>query len=796
MKSLWTKMLAAALALTMLMSVLPLLNGVGTAAYAVGSYGKTTDKNVNLRVKSATSADYLFRMPEGWVCTVLDTVKSGGKTWYKVRTTEPGASSERTHIGYVLGDFMRMLTEEEAIAWEKNPQQYYNPNATEVPGYTSGMTLGQITKDGVNFREGPSTRSASLFKVDKGIVMEVLAVPTAVDDDPWYRVKYEGKTGYIQGPYLRVIYSGVTPTPAPTAEPAPTAPVITDAPTTAPTATPVPGANGYIKTTIGKVNFRQTTGGTVVAHVDKDVAFEVTGATIKRSGYTWYPVVYQGMAGYLRSDVVKSISKEEYEKQNATPTPAPETATPAPTATPDPAEPTPTAAPTATDAPVVTATPSPTAVPSDLSNHVITILEGKTNLRVAATKDSSSKAQVDKGAILEITGTTTTGGALWYRVSYKGAVRYILGSCVRQMTVAEYNAAMGIVTPTPVPVNPTSFVMTTVDALNVRSKANGSNILGRIKAKGTVLECFGTEKVGTTTWYYVKTEFGMGYITGKYAVVTTDPSVTPTPVPDPTATPDPAQPTVTPDPAQPTATTAPTATPAPTQAVYSTLKLGSTGDAVKRLTTALKEQGYFSGAITSTYTTAVQTAVKNFQKAKGLVVDGIAGQATQQELFNGSTPVVPGEMKLYKAEKIDWYTGGINELWARGDNYQIFDVYTKTVWWAHRWAGGDHADIEPLTAADTAVLCAAYGVSTAKEIATKDLWQRRPCLVTIGSRTFACSLYGEPHGTQTILDNNFPGQCCLHFTNSKTHGTKQVNSYHTAAIQYAWEYGQQFAPAK
>lgn len=31
------------------------------------------------------------------------------------------------------------------------------------------------------------------------------------------------------------------------------------------------------------------------------------------------------------------------------------------------------------------------------------------------------------------------------------------------------------------------------------------------------------------------------------------------------------------------------------------------------------------------------------------------------------------------------------------------------------------------------------------------------------------------------------GQICMHFTNSRTHGSNKVNSYHTAAIQYAWE---------
>ena len=61
--------------------------------------------------------------------------------------------------------------------------------------------------------------------------------------------------------------------------------------------------------------------------------------------------------------------------------------------------------------------------------------------------------------------------------------------------------------------------------------------------------------------------------------------------------------------------------------------------------------------------------------------------------------------------------------------------------------------------------------------------------MTIGTRTFACSLYGVPHNPDgdTIADNNFVGQLCIHFTNSKIHDTKVVDEGHQKAIQYAWE---------
>ena len=208
----------------------------------------------------------------------------------------------------------------------------------------------------------------------------------------------------------------------------------------------------------------------------------------------------------------------------------------------------------------------------------------------------------------------------------------------------------------------------------------------------------------------------------------------------------------------------------------------------------LKNQGFYTGAVTSNYTTAVQQAVIAFQSAKGLTVDGIAGSQTQHALYGTVPPGTANTSDLtftfYPVEKIDWFTGGIQQLWAKGANYKVYDVRTGIVWWAHRWSGGFHADIEPLTAADTARLCQIYGVDDAQDIWDNNLWQRRPCLVTIGTRTFACSLMGMPHNPDgdTIPNNNMTGQICMHFTNSKGHESGKVDSYHTKAIQEAYDW--------
>jgi peptidoglycan hydrolase-like protein with peptidoglycan-binding domain len=69
---------------------------------------------------------------------------------------------------------------------------------------------------------------------------------------------------------------------------------------------------------------------------------------------------------------------------------------------------------------------------------------------------------------------------------------------------------------------------------------------------------------------------------------------------------------------------------------YTTLRWGDTGPEVKKLQQALKNRGYYSGKLDSTFGSGVYAGVKAFQKQYGLKVDGIAGPATQMLLYNTS----------------------------------------------------------------------------------------------------------------------------------------------------------------
>lgn len=59
---------------------------------------------------------------------------------------------------------------------------------------------------------------------------------------------------------------------------------------------------------------------------------------------------------------------------------------------------------------------------------------------------------------------------------------------------------------------------------------------------------------------------------------------------------------------------------------------GSTGETVKQIQTRLRDWGYYSGSIDGIYGSRTETAVKKFQKANGLTVDGRAGPKTLEAI--------------------------------------------------------------------------------------------------------------------------------------------------------------------
>ena len=229
-----------------------------------------------------------------------------------------------------------------------------------------------------------------------------------------------------------------------------------------------------------------------------------------------------------------------------------------------------------------------------------------------------------------------------------------------------------------------------------------------------------------------------------------------------------------------------------------TLEKGDNGAQVKALQLRLKELGYYTTTIDSDYGYRTAEAVSDFQRANGLTVDGVAGPATLRKIASSSAITKDEADKkqddnkqddedetTYVTESLDWYEDG-QDLFRRKTTVEVKDCRTGLVFKAQVLYGTNHLDVEPLTAADTEILLQINGGVEFK-------YYRRPVLVKYNGHVYAASIYSEPHGDQTITNNNFEGQFCLHFTGSKLHKKDENGNYkddadHQKCVQEALKY--------
>ncbi len=233
-----------------------------------------------------------------------------------------------------------------------------------------------------------------------------------------------------------------------------------------------------------------------------------------------------------------------------------------------------------------------------------------------------------------------------------------------------------------------------------------------------------------------------------------------------------------------------------------TMKVGSTGEQVVYMTRRLKELGYLTGSETDVYSSSVAEAVRWFQNSNALSADGIAGSATLTKLYsdkaldasgsmtgNDDKPVkvdgTPVKPSLSAVKNVDFFSSEGDKYFNRkkgtfrdGAYAIVTDVATGISYRVKRVGGYNHTDVEPATAFDTWQMYRIYGEEWA--------WTRHAVLVTLSDgTTLAGSANGMPHGGSHIDGNNMNGHTCIHFLNSRTHGSDKVDAAHQSAIRTA-----------
>ncbi|WP_285856825.1 hypothetical protein [Mesobacillus subterraneus] len=115
----------------------------------------------------------------------------------------------------------------------------------------------------------------------------------------------------------------------------------------------------------------------------------------------------------------------------------------------------------------------------------------------------------------------------------------------------------------------------------------------------------------------------------------------------------------------------------------------------------------------------------------------------------------------------------VNNILPRYSKFTVVDLETGMKFRVQRRAGSNHADVQPLTSKDTAIMKEIYN--------GKWSWKRRAIIVVSDDGKIAASMHGMPHGGGA-LKNNFPGHFCIHFNGSTTHRTNFMDLSHKLMI--------------
>ncbi|WP_316569909.1 hypothetical protein [Neobacillus sp. YIM B06451] len=134
----------------------------------------------------------------------------------------------------------------------------------------------------------------------------------------------------------------------------------------------------------------------------------------------------------------------------------------------------------------------------------------------------------------------------------------------------------------------------------------------------------------------------------------------------------------------------------------------------------------------------------------------------------------PAFAKQQDAKMAPWQEA--DKLFPKYAIFTVVDVETGKKFRVQRRAGSKHADVQPLTPKDTAIMKKVYNGEWS--------WKRRAIYAIHGKQKIAASMNGMPHGAGA-LKNNFPGHFCIHFYKSTTHRRKEMDLSHMMMVHKA-----------
>ena len=218
-----------------LLAVLSAILLTATAAAAEIGTGVITGNSVRMRSEASTSSAVVTHLDKG------DSVQVNEKLdgWYKVTVNGNAGYVSSDYVSYTpaardlsgktgvingsdvnfrsgpstgdgvitkLNDGAQLSLAELSNGWCKATYNgsvgYVSADYVLVDGIPLADPRGVVTGSSVNVRSGPSTGDGVVTQLNAGTVVELISL-----NNNWYKISYEGVSGYISGDYVK-LYDG------------------------------------------------------------------------------------------------------------------------------------------------------------------------------------------------------------------------------------------------------------------------------------------------------------------------------------------------------------------------------------------------------------------------------------------------------------------------------------------------------------------------------------------------------------------------------------------------------------
>ncbi len=165
--------------------------------YQRQGYAITIGDGVYVRSYPDATSMILNELPANKVVYVIGQTYQDEVAWHEV--------VNNGEWGYIRADMLRIMSESEVEAYINNINNTPEPTPDITPEPYSGedwSSYGYVESRSVNFRERPTTNSAKIGTLKQYAFCLILGIENN-ENQTWYKVWYNGQTGYVSGDYFK-----------------------------------------------------------------------------------------------------------------------------------------------------------------------------------------------------------------------------------------------------------------------------------------------------------------------------------------------------------------------------------------------------------------------------------------------------------------------------------------------------------------------------------------------------------------------------------------------------------------